>query len=291
MAEWAWPVFEVRRYREALAALEQALELQPELAEGGLLHLFMGRAARGWAVSRSPRSTSSTPPSSIPTTWEPLLDLAGVRRRQQRDQEAECLLVRARELRPSDPSASTPSPRRQNAGPRRGVDRRLPRRAADRRGLRAVARRVGARAVSDAALPHGPGVDAAGAGAGSRVAGRGVAAPVHGARVGPSWETRRPRRSSTSVRCVSNRAIRKRSITWPWRASGSGATRTRWRCIGSCWDQSRQRADPLQRGRRAAPPGPPAGGVAEHRTRTGPGPGPADRPHRPGRGAQAPEPA
>ena len=36
---------------------------------------------------------------------EPLLDLDGVRRRQQRDREAEALSARARELRPRDPAA------------------------------------------------------------------------------------------------------------------------------------------------------------------------------------------
>ncbi|MDE0000406.1 MAG: hypothetical protein OXQ89_21895 [Rhodospirillaceae bacterium] len=40
-----------------------------------------------------------------PDNVEPLLDLAGVRRRQQRDREAEVLLARARDLRPSDPLA------------------------------------------------------------------------------------------------------------------------------------------------------------------------------------------
>ena len=155
-ADMGMALFDARQFTEALAALEQALELQPELAEGGLIHLLLGRScARTAPVSRSPRITSQRAADLDPDNVEPLLDLAGVRRRQQRDREAEELLARARELRPRDP-IGPPHRRRgaQNAGPRRGVDRRLPYGAGDPSGLRAVARRAGNRAVPDAALPR-----------------------------------------------------------------------------------------------------------------------------------------
>ena len=98
-------LYEVRRYPGALAALEQALALQPELAKRAALRLFMGRAARELgrfevAVEHFQRAAELDPDNV-----EPLLDLARVRRRQQRDHEAEALLDRARELRPRDPAA------------------------------------------------------------------------------------------------------------------------------------------------------------------------------------------
>ena len=88
-----------------LAALEQALAQQPELAEQATLRLFAGRAGRELgrfdAAAEHFRRAAELDPDNV----EPLLDLAGVQRRRQRDREAKALLVRARELHPRDPAA------------------------------------------------------------------------------------------------------------------------------------------------------------------------------------------
>ncbi len=98
-------LYEARRYPEALAALEQALALQPELAERATLRLFMGRAARELGRFEVAAEHFQRAAELDPDNVEPLLDLAAVRRSQQRDRDAEALLDRARELRPRDPSA------------------------------------------------------------------------------------------------------------------------------------------------------------------------------------------
>ena len=98
-------LFDVRRYPEALAAMEQALALQPELAQGGMLLILMGRAAREMGRFEVAAEHFQHAAELDPHNVEPLLDLAGVRRRQQRHREAEALLARVRELRTRDPSA------------------------------------------------------------------------------------------------------------------------------------------------------------------------------------------
>ena len=98
-------LFDVRQLAEAFAALEQALVLQPELADGGVLHLLLGRTARELGRFEAAAEHFQRAAELDPNKMEPLLDLAGVRRGQQRDREAEALLARARELRPRDPSA------------------------------------------------------------------------------------------------------------------------------------------------------------------------------------------
>ena len=98
-------LFEAQQFAEAFAALEQALELQPGLADGGALHLFLGRTARELGRFEAAAEHFQRAAELDPDNVEPLLDLAGVRRSQQRDREAEALLARARELRPRDPAA------------------------------------------------------------------------------------------------------------------------------------------------------------------------------------------
>ena len=284
-------LYEARRYPEALAALEQALVLQPELAERATLASVHG--------PRRPRAG-------------PLRGLRGAlpaRRRARSRQRGAASRPGRRPppaaARPGSGGAAGPRPRAAPArsrgaarrrrgapkpGPRRGGDRRLPRGAGARPGVRPVARRAGDRAISGAALPRGPGLDAAGTGAGSRAAGGGLAAPVHGPRLGRAG---RHRRRGRTVRAgVTDRAAQPGSARSPGHgALRAAALRGRAGAVpDAVGDQSRQRADPLQRRRRAVPSRPPAGGAAEHRARPGPGPGPGDRPHRPRRGAQAPEP-
>ena len=65
----------------------------------------MGRAARELGRFELAAEHFQRAAELDPDNLEPLLDLAGVRRGQQRDQEAAALLARARELRPRDPAA------------------------------------------------------------------------------------------------------------------------------------------------------------------------------------------
>ena len=97
-------LFEARRYAETLAALEQALALQPELAAPGTLPLFMGRAARELGRLDAAAGHFQRAAELDPGNVEPILDLATLRRGQQRDREADALLARARALRPGDPA-------------------------------------------------------------------------------------------------------------------------------------------------------------------------------------------
>ena len=97
-------LFEARRYAETLAALEQALALQPELAAPGTLPLFMGRAARELGRLDAAAGHFQRAVELDPGNVEPILDLATLRRGQQRDREADALLARARALRPGDPA-------------------------------------------------------------------------------------------------------------------------------------------------------------------------------------------
>ena len=96
--------FEAQRYAEALAALEQALALQPELAAPGTLPLFMGRAARELGRLDAAAGHFARAMELDPGNVEPILDLATLRRGQQRDRAADALLARARALRPGDPA-------------------------------------------------------------------------------------------------------------------------------------------------------------------------------------------
>ena len=97
-------LFEAQHYAEALAAMEQALALQPALPSTGSLHLFMGRAARELgrldAAADSFRRAMELDPDHV----EPVLDLANLRRSQQRHEQADELVARARALRPGDPA-------------------------------------------------------------------------------------------------------------------------------------------------------------------------------------------
>ena len=97
-------LYEARRYAEALEALEAALALRPELATPGTLPLFMGRAARELGRLEAAAGHFQRAAELDPDNAEPLLELAGLRRGQQRDREADALLARARELRPGDPA-------------------------------------------------------------------------------------------------------------------------------------------------------------------------------------------
>ena len=97
-------LFQAQRWAEALAAMAQAVSLQPELAAAGSLPLFMGRAARELGRLEAAADHFRRAMELDPRNVEPVLDLANVRRRQQRPEQAAELLQRARELRPDDPA-------------------------------------------------------------------------------------------------------------------------------------------------------------------------------------------
>ena len=64
----------------------------------------MGRAARELGRLHAAADHFQRAVELDPDDVEPILDLAALRRSQQRDREADALLARARELRPSDPT-------------------------------------------------------------------------------------------------------------------------------------------------------------------------------------------
>ena len=97
-------LFNLQRYEEALASLTQALVLQPRLPMAGAMEVLMGRAARELGRLDAAEEHLLRAMQLDPDDATPVLDLAGLRARQQRGEEADELLRRARELRPHDPA-------------------------------------------------------------------------------------------------------------------------------------------------------------------------------------------
>ena len=97
-------LFNLQRYDEALASLTQALVLQPLLPMAGAMEVLMGRAARELGRLEAAEGHFLRAMELDPGDATPVLDLAGLRARQQRGEEADALLRRARELRPDDPA-------------------------------------------------------------------------------------------------------------------------------------------------------------------------------------------
>ena len=97
-------LFNLQRYEEALASLKQALVLQPRLPMAGAMEVLMGRAARELGRLDAAEGHFLRAMELDPGDATPVLDLAGLRARQQRGGEADELLRRARELRPHDPA-------------------------------------------------------------------------------------------------------------------------------------------------------------------------------------------
>ena len=96
-------LFHLRRYEEALASLTQALVLQPRLPMAGAMEVLMGRAARELGRLDAAEGHFLRAMQLDPGDATPVLDLAGLRTRQQRGEEADELLRRAREMQPHDP--------------------------------------------------------------------------------------------------------------------------------------------------------------------------------------------
>ena len=97
-------LFNLQRYEEALASLTQALVLQPGLPMAGAMEVLMGRSAREMGRLDAAEEHFLRAMQLDPDDATPVLDLAGLRARQQRGEEADELLRRARELRPHDPA-------------------------------------------------------------------------------------------------------------------------------------------------------------------------------------------
>ena len=97
-------LFNLQRYEEALAALTQAIVLQPRLPMAGAMEVLMGRASRELGRLETAEGHFLRAMKLDPGDATPVLDLAGLRARQQRGEEADELLRRARELRPHDPA-------------------------------------------------------------------------------------------------------------------------------------------------------------------------------------------
>ena len=97
-------LFNLERYEEALASLTQALVLQPRLPMAGAMEVLMGRASRELGRLDAAEGHFRRAIELDPNDATPVLDLAGLRARQQRHEEADELLRRARELRPDDPA-------------------------------------------------------------------------------------------------------------------------------------------------------------------------------------------
>ena len=97
-------LFNLQRYEEALASLSQALVLQPLLPMAGAMEVLMGRASRELGRLDAAAGHFLRAMELDPGDATPVLDLAGLRAQQQRDEEADELLRRARELRPHDPA-------------------------------------------------------------------------------------------------------------------------------------------------------------------------------------------
>ena len=96
-------LFEAQRYAEALAALQQALDLQPESRLAATLYLFMGRAARELGQLHAAAGHFRQAFRLDPQDAEPLLELAFLLRSQQRHDQAAAVFARIRDLDPDDP--------------------------------------------------------------------------------------------------------------------------------------------------------------------------------------------
>ncbi len=97
-------LFGERRYVEALDAMATALSLQPELPTAAMLHLHMGRAARELGRLQEAAAHFERATEIEPDNIEPLLDLANLRTRQGRSEEADRILQRVRESKAGDPA-------------------------------------------------------------------------------------------------------------------------------------------------------------------------------------------
>ena len=97
-------LFGEERYEESLAALARALALDPGAPSAGTLALSAGRAARELGRSRAAEGQFRKAAALAPDGVEPLLELSGLLFAQDRTDEAEEYLRRARELQPNDPS-------------------------------------------------------------------------------------------------------------------------------------------------------------------------------------------
>ena len=97
-------LFNLQRYEEALAALAQALALQPQLPMAGAMEVLMGRAARELGRLDLAEGHYLRAMRLDPGDATPVVELASLRGQQHRGEEADELLRRARELRPHDPA-------------------------------------------------------------------------------------------------------------------------------------------------------------------------------------------
>ena len=96
-------LFELERYEESFAALERALALDPGAPSAGKTALFAGRAARKLGRFRAAEAQFRKAAALSPRSAEPLLELSNLLFAQDRADEAEEYLRRARESRPNDP--------------------------------------------------------------------------------------------------------------------------------------------------------------------------------------------
>ena len=97
-------LFHLQRHDEALQAMTRAVDLRLDAAMEASLRLQMGRAARALGRLEGAAEQFRLGMESDPGNTEFLIELAGVRIGQQRHDEADELLRRARELRPRDPA-------------------------------------------------------------------------------------------------------------------------------------------------------------------------------------------
>ena len=98
-------LFEAHRYAEALDAMGTALALQPELPSAAILYLHMGRAERELGRLDAAAAHFQRATQIDPDNVEPLLDLADLRTREGRSEEADRILTGVRESRSGDPAA------------------------------------------------------------------------------------------------------------------------------------------------------------------------------------------
>ncbi len=108
-------LFELKRYDEALAALNRGLALETRAPEsdapgayderGFTLRLIAGQAARGSGDYEQAERHIRRAMELIPDRTEPLVELAELRVRQERPEEAEEFFERALELDPAEPRA------------------------------------------------------------------------------------------------------------------------------------------------------------------------------------------
>ena len=96
--------FHTRRYQDAIAPLEKALELEPDAPFAGELSLYAGRAEREVDRLDSASAHFRRAAALTPDPVDALVELSNVMFLRDRDDEAEEYLRRARELRPSDPT-------------------------------------------------------------------------------------------------------------------------------------------------------------------------------------------